>query len=326
MKNAMTENAIGFLDNLRRPDLVALLSRAELNPTVCGRGYSSVDIHAPEPFAEALTSLPITDQKRITEAAFVWQQGTVHNDKIVVYPAGDLLKGPETILPELIIHREMMIGVATGEMVINDVDDYYKARQARLTELCTEYGIPYENPHAGLWDWFRHWKEHFASYAERRAYVKELFARPVAIAASRINNPGPIAEREPTGWERVDRCLARARLRFEGATVEEDWQAVGLLCREVMISLAQAVYDPAIHASPDGVKISKTDANRMIEAYVAQAFPGSSFQEVRLHARASMGLALNLQHRRTATRQLAALCLEATSSAVAVITIIAKPD
>jgi len=120
----------------------------------------------------------------------------------------------------------------------------------------------------------------------------------------------------------VDRTLAKARTRIDTASGEEDYQAIGLLCREVMISLAQAVYDPAIHFSEDGVLPSPTDANRMLEGYVAHSFPGESYKEVRAHARAALSLALNLQHRRTATRKLAALCLEAATSATAVIAII----
>jgi hypothetical protein len=62
----------------------------------------------------------------------------------------------------------------------------------------------------------------------------------------------------------------------------------------------------------------------MLEAYVAKVFPGESYKEVRAHARASLALALNLQHRRTATHDLAALCIEATGSTTAVISIIAR--
>jgi hypothetical protein len=43
--------------------------------------------------------------------------------------------------------------------------------------------------------------------------------------------------------------LSKARTQLETASAEEDCQAIGLLCREVIISLAQAVYDPTIHES-----------------------------------------------------------------------------
>ena len=76
---------------------------------------------------------------------------------------------------------------------------------------------------------------------------------------------------------------------------------------------------------PMAPNLAKTDANRMIGAYIAFAFGGSSYEEVRAHAKASLRLALALQHRRTANRQLAALCLKASSSTIAVISIIARP-
>ncbi len=89
---------------------------------------------------------------------------------------------------------------------------------------------------------------------------------------------------------------------------------------------AQAVYDPEIHGCPDGVMPSPTDANRMLDAYIGVSLPGASNKEVRAHARASLALALNLQHRRTANWQLAALCVEAAASTAAVISIIARPS
>ena len=216
--------------------------------------------------------------------------------------------------------------MATSGGDINDFDDYYAARQARLVQECAAVGIKYENPHEGLWDWFHYWKaQGFDSWAQRRQYVRKLFTGPIASAAGRINRPGPTTEREPTGWERVDRALAKARMLLNSAAVEEDWQSVGLLCREVLISLAQAVHDPEVHLTTDekGTVISRTDAKRLLEAWLQQEHEGGSNKEIRAHIRASLDLANNLQHRRTATRQLAALCLEATSSAVAVVAILA---
>jgi hypothetical protein len=156
----------------------------------------------------------------------------------------------------------------------------------------------------------------------RPRYIRELVRAVIAAASDRV--PAPIAIREPSGWERVDRTLAKARKQLDTASAEEDYQAIGLLCREVMISLAQAVYDPSIHVSEDGVTPSATDANRMLEAYIRHVFPGESYKEVRAHARAALALALNVQHRRTATRQLAELCLEAAMSTTAVISIISS--
>jgi hypothetical protein len=105
--------------------------------------------------------------------------------------------------------------------------------------------------------------------------------------------------------------------------MEEQFQAVGLLCRETLISLGQAVYDAELHRTPDGVAPSDTDAKRMLEAYIAAAFAGSAHEHTRKYARAAYDLAAHLQHRRTASFREAAACTEATTSIVNLIAIMA---
>lgn len=125
---------------------------------------------------------------------------------------------------------------------------------------------------------------------------------------------------EPTGWAKVDRTVTEIRQRLEQATTEEQFQAVGTLCREALISLAQAVFDSSQHPTLDGVKASPTDFKRMIEAYIAFELAGASKEASRRHAKAAFDLANDLQHKRTANFRHAALCAEAT---VAVINLVA---
>lgn len=127
---------------------------------------------------------------------------------------------------------------------------------------------------------------------------------------------------EPTRWTKVDRGIDEARNRLAAAQNEEQYQAVGLLCREILISLGQTVYDPELHPTLDGVAISATDAKRMLDAYIAYTLNGSSHETSRRHARAAVDLANEVQHRRTATFREAALCAEATTSVVNLIAII----
>ena len=80
--------------------------------------------------------------------------------------------------------------------------------------------------------------------------------------------------RRTIGWPRVDRDIHELRRQLEQAQNEEQFQAVGLLCRETLISLAQVVYDPQRHLTTDGVPPSETDARRMLEAYIALELSG----------------------------------------------------
>lgn len=331
------DSARKFLESLHRFDLSKLIS-------VCSIAITQVDdevlfesrwhtvgekdeavVFAPTPVDAGLRALPPADRKRIGEAISAGYENNSSFEDIRVETIRKVaVTGAVAILAELMVHRDMMISVAAGGNVrIQDVNDYYIAREIRLRDTLPA-DAKYTNPHDDLWAWYHHWSANFSRWAERRQYINQMFAPAITTMSKRSNYPSP--QRDCTGWERVDRALSKARSQFELASAEEDYQAIGLLCREVLISLAQAVFDPAIHETTDGVEASKTDANRMLEAYIAHAFPGESFKEVRAHHRASLALALNLQHRRTATQQLAALCVEATASTVAVVAIIARPS
>jgi hypothetical protein len=129
---------------------------------------------------------------------------------------------------------------------------------------------------------------------------------------------------KPTGWGRVDRTISKIRQALFAAQDEEDFQTIGLLCREAMISLAQAVYAPELHGAVDDVTPSETDAKRMLESYIAVELPGSSNEELRKYARDCVKLAASLQHMRNATYKEAALCVEASRSVANIVTIIAE--
>lgn len=318
------ENARRFLETLQRPDLSKLLAFSEVDTDVGEWFDTIVIIRSPKPFADAIAALPPHDRKRIAEAV-VSDEGdtTAPSDITCRTLPGPTIDGAQALLPELIVHQQTMIDVGTGNASIQDVNDYYLAREVRIVALCLANGVPYENPHDDLWNWFRYYKEHFGTYAERRHYIRELFKPAIRAVSGRTFATVP--EREPTGWERVDRRLAKARADFDAAAAEEAWQVIGLLCREVIISLAQAVHDPEVHPTTDdhGTVISRTDARRLLDAWLYHEHAGGNNKEIRAHIKASLDLAVNLQHRRTATRQMAALCLEATSSAVAVVAILA---
>ena len=140
----------------------------------------------------------------------------------------------------------------------------------------------------------------------------------VAQAAQRA-----VVFEEPTGWQKVDRQLQEMRLRLDAAETEEQFQAVGLLCREVLITVAQEVFDPERHPPVDEKKPSATDAKRMLEAVFQAELNGSSNDEARAHARAAVNLALALQHKRIADFRTAALCAEGTWSVVNMSAILA---
>ncbi len=218
--------------------------------------------------------------------------------------------------------RDMMVAVSTGGPRIDDLNAEYREMYARAEKALHDRGLTHLNPFPDLWDWYGRWRSgDLPSYQSRREFLAGIF-NPMfeQVRAHQSGQAPPPAE--PTGWPKVDRQVGEARRRLAEAETEEQFQAVGLLCREVLISLAQAVHDPARHPPLDGTTPSETDAKRLLEAYIAAELKGSSYEAPRMHAKAAYALAVDLQHKRTASFREAALCVEATSSAVNVIAIL----
>src|SRR5690606_36375864 len=222
----------------------------------------------------------------------------------------------EELVAELDALRSLMIAVATGGPRIDSVNEDYRRRKRDLSSELSERGMRDPIPYGDLWEWYGKWSADFPTYQERRSHITQLI-KPLLQELTRARTVRVSAMgSEPTGWERVDRAVEKARFQLDRASDEEDFQQVGMLCREILISLAQAVYNPNVHKTTDGVAPSSTDANRMLEACVQTELPGGTNEAARKHARASLALANDLQHRRTATRRNAALCIEATFSVV----------
>lgn len=128
---------------------------------------------------------------------------------------------------------------------------------------------------------------------------------------------------EPTLWEKVDRQVAEMRDQLARAESEEGYQAVGHLGREVMISLAQAVIDPADAVSEDGKAPSKTDAARLLDAYIGTTLSGGGNEALRRAVRGVVKATSAVLHDRRATAKDASLIAELVSTCVRLIHILA---
>ncbi len=227
------------------------------------------------------------------------------------------------VLEEIDAQRALMSAVATTGPLIKDVNDEYKARRKEIRDRLDRLGVLDPNPYRDLWDWYERWTSgDLPSYRARRQFLREMYAPLIAQLENVAAGLTPGTLREPTGWPRVDRCLEKMRVQLATAIDEEDYQQVGLLGREVVISLAQAVYDPARHPPVDEVIPSGSDAARMLACYIGAELAGEVNDEVRGHAKAALKLAVTLQHKRTADFRIAALCTEATASVVNIFAIV----
>lgn len=239
------------------------------------------------------------------------------------YPDQEQRMTDSELVAEIEKQRDLMIAVATGGPRIDDVNRDYILRREHIAKELRRRGLDDPNPHGDLWVWYGRWSlPDLSRWGLRRTHVSEMYQPLIDQIVHGSSAAGAELFDEPTGWPRVDRGILEIRRRLEQAQTEEQFQAVGLLCRETLISVAQVVFFPERHPSTDGVLPSDTDARRMLEAYIAVELEGGPNEGVRRHAKAALTLANDLTHHRTADYRQAALCAEATTSVVNLLAII----
>ena len=221
--------------------------------------------------------------------------------------------------------RNIMVSVATGGNRIQEEDERYKKLNTQIASDCKRLNLTYNNPYSNLWEWYGKWKADFPTYQERRTYINELFAPTLSYFDDTEYSNSIETFVELDDWERIRRTVTKIKRDSSIAKNEEDFQSIGLLCREVIISLAQAVYNPVVHGTEDekGVKIGETDAVRMIGNYISIELSGSSNDELRAYAKNTNKLANRLTHERNATKKDMLLSVSSTIALINFIGIIA---
>ena len=335
-------DVVHVLDHRGRQDLAELLSNAVVEFLEIDEGYtipngSTVTIGkalvwAPIVEFDRLMILSKDDNKQILKAIQeIWPYGEQEGD-MAINEVGyrldrDSLKDDPNDADELLQLledlRNMLIEVSTGGPRIDEVNEEYKECFFQLKAGLEASGLKNPLPYTDLWEWYGKWKRDLPTYQSRREFIGELCGPLESRLREGNSSLGQEIFAEPTGWALVDRTLGEIRNRLRTASTEEQFQTVGLLCREALTSLAQTVFDRDKHAPLDEVEISKTDAKRMLNSYLATEIGGGSNTVARKHARASLDLANELQHKRTAEFRDAALCAEATTSVVNLIAILA---
>src|SRR5262245_30148208 len=81
----------------------------------------------------------------------------------------------QDLIREIELQRDVMIGVATGKAVIQDVNDEYKERREKIKAELTARSIDDPNTFSDLWGWYAKWKESLPSYQSRRTFINDLF-------------------------------------------------------------------------------------------------------------------------------------------------------
>lgn len=251
-------------------------------------------------------------------------------EKVVITPLSDgiidwsLLQGivaKDKLIEMIQNQRKVLIDVATYFLKIEDVDEAYQKEYLEVSGYLEKIDIEYPNAFGSLWNWCHYWKENeLITYVDRRNFIFELF-HGLLSNLSQVQSDN-LSFDEPTGWEKVDRSILFMREQLQKATHVEQFQSVGHLGRETLISIAQQVYDYDIYGCDEGSKPSKTDAKRMLRAYIGAELNGKSNEGLRKFSKATIDFANELTHDRSATKREAMLGYVGVSTVARIVKIL----
>ncbi len=250
----------------------------------------------------------------------------IDNSALSHVSIGPKLSGPvanKTILKEdkekiaklLTELKAVLIGVSTGGPRIQQENEEYISKKDQVNKIFGSLGLGDTGLFKDLWEWYGVWSSgSYPSYQSRRVFISEL----ISTLQGKIEQIGSVElpEVDLTGTQRLDRAIREIRFRYSDANTEEQWQAIGVLCRESLITLAQMAYLPEKHLQYCDTAPSSTDTKRMLDAFIQSELGGSSNEILRRYAKAANDLANELTHRRTATKKDAVICVNATFSVV----------
>jgi hypothetical protein len=219
---------------------------------------------------------------------------------------------------------ECLVTVATGGPRIDLLNDGYKRDRRALDAVLTRLGLSHPHLFTDLWQWHAHYSRQLPTYAERRAYVANLFETVHrSLEQQRANRQrtfeSPAWER-PTGWSDLDAKLSKLRRDFAQAACADDFRAVGLLCISTLEALSEVVFDAERDLVPGEESPRTGDTSARLEAFFSSAACGARYEHVRALVRPARKQAEAAKHRPTTNETDAGIA----ASAVALIVQVAR--
>lgn len=236
------------------------------------------------------------------------------NDIAELYNKNSMIQDIEKV-------TEILVKVSTGTK-IEELNKGYISIYSKLKLALNKLNIKNPNPYKNLWEAYQYWSTNLVTYADRRAYFTNLYQGVITTLKESNSYSNPSLHLSYTGWQELDRKIAEIKKRFKEAINEEQFNAIGAICRSTYITLANMVYDADIHKTLDGVIPSKTDYKRKLEAFINYNLEGSTNEMFRAHCKKTTALADELTHKTTANKTQTALTITALISVVNIIQIL----
>jgi hypothetical protein len=220
---------------------------------------------------------------------------------------------------------ELMVRVATTQERPAKLNDLYKRHHRALDAVLLRLGIRHPNQFEDLWKWYwRATDRSLPSYLSRRRFVDELYG-PVRIALQAQARglkevKGALDVDVPrSNSPAVDRKMARLRQLVRTASTDDEFNAVGLQCLNVLKALGLEVFKPDDHLPEDEEMPKPDDSKRRLSLFLKAVAPGPQGERLRRLVRAAYDQAQEIKHRDHPTHSDMGVAADATAFVVSAV-------
>lgn len=178
-----------------------------------------------------------------------------------------------------------------------------------------QLGLDEPNSWGDLWLWYGFHKERpeLSTYPARREHVIRRY-QPALEALDGLEMPrlGTGIQAPETGWIPVDDQVRQLNQRYLSAQTPEDFRAVGLLCRDILLSLGRVVFDPDRHVKLGDPMPKLDDTKLRIGLMLNAEFPGEEGARIRTFTTAAWVFVQHVVHAQIDTETKARLAADST--------------
>ncbi|MFI5253430.1 MAG: hypothetical protein ACHQQQ_13480 [Bacteroidota bacterium] len=115
-------------------------------------------------------------------------------------------------------------------------------------------------------------------------------------------------------WSNIDQNLRSARTTLQTAQSETDYHAIGILCRETIVSVGALLFRKR-YVGTD-INVSNTDSVEILAKYFNRKLKGAHNEALRSYFKATWNLSNAVVHGRNSTYTRAEICVEACAHLV----------
>lgn len=228
----------------------------------------------------------------------------------------------DDFINDIIFLRDLLISTSTGEKRIENENDSYISTYEKVDSVISKLDLENPNPFKTLWESYNYWSSNLDSYAKRRTYFSNLYYELLKlINTSNVNDVVNI-QLEYTNWDQINRTIADIKKQYNEAITCAQFNGIGAMCRNVYNSLADTIYKEEYHVDIDIPVPNENQYKSKLLEFVLYKLDGKTNEDFRSHCKKMIDLADTLTHKKTATRQQAALTINAVISILNIITIL----